>query len=178
MLELLTCEYYIATKGLHFILGPKRWRRRFSTVLHGRFGTDKNFGTKFLYSIDRVLQIFVKRLSRIDDTDGERNEIEDLLLQKAKALMTSVEYGEMLAIKLPTHLAQNAGKATSARTATSPMKETEATTSATSTRRPAKKGTTSASFHHPSEDQVNSHPQHTSWLVSEEGVDSSHSSKI
>ena len=170
MLELLTCENSIATKGLHYILDPKRWRR-FATVLHGRFGTDKSFGTKFLYSIDRALQVFFERLSRLDDADGERVELDGLLLQKANALMASVEYGETLAIELPANLAQNASKATSAKTvtATSPTKKTKATTSATGTNRPAKKGNTSASFHHPSEDHVNPHP-HTSWLVSE-GVD-------
>ena len=159
MLELLTCENSIATKGLHYILDPKRWRR-LSTVLHGRFLIDKSFGTKFLYSIDRALQVFFEKLSRVEEGDGKRLEIEGLLLAKAKTLMATVEYGETLAIELPAHLAQNS------KAPASPSKKTKAApnASATGTGRPSKKGTTTASFHHPSEDHVNASP-HTSWLV-------------
>jgi hypothetical protein len=107
MLELLTCQNSIATRGLHYILEPKRWRR-FSTVMHGRFFTDKSFGTKFLYSIDRALQMFFERVSSIDELDGDLANVTNLLLSKAVSLMTIVEYGETLAIELPALLAQNA----------------------------------------------------------------------
>ena len=64
MLELLACKNSITTRGLHYILEPKRWRR-FFTIMHGRFVMDKSFGTKFLYSIDQALQLFFERVSGI-----------------------------------------------------------------------------------------------------------------
>ena len=138
MLELLTCKNSIATKGLHYILQPKRWRR-FSTILHGRFVTDKSFGTKFLYSIDRALQVFFERVSSLDEAEGDLGDVSSLLLSKAVSLMTTVEYGESLAIELPAHLAQNT------RVAPSPPKKTKSPTTAAGSNRPAKKAATTAS---------------------------------
>ena len=44
MLELVTCPRLIATKGLHYIVNPKMWRR-YSTRIHDRFLTDTSFGS-------------------------------------------------------------------------------------------------------------------------------------
>jgi hypothetical protein len=164
MLELLTCKNSIASRGLHYILDPKRWRR-FSTILHGRFLSDKSFGTKFLYSIDRALQVFFDRLSRVEDSDDDLADIVNLLTSKAKSLMTTVEYGETLAIELPAHLAQNPKTAA---TASSP-KKTKTSTTATATTRPAKRATAATGFHHPSEDHTNKQT-HPAWMVTQ-GVD-------
>jgi hypothetical protein len=68
MLELLTCKDSIATMGLHYILNPPRWRR-YATEIHDRFVAEKPFGTKFLYSIDRTLQTFFCRMSRVSDDE-------------------------------------------------------------------------------------------------------------
>ena len=163
MLELLTCKNSIATRGLHYILDPKRWRR-FSTILHGRFLSDKSFGTKFLYSIDRALQVFFDRLSRLDDAEDDLTNIVDLLSSKARSLMTTVEYGETLAIELPAHLSQNTRPMTSA----SPPKKTKASGAAAGTTRTEKRPKASTGFHHPSEDHVNKQT-HPTWLV-EAGV--------
>ena len=62
MLELLNCKKSIATTGLAYILQPKRWRKMV-TILHDRFRTQANFGSKFVYSVDRTLQnFFIRRL--------------------------------------------------------------------------------------------------------------------
>ena len=57
MMELLTCEKSIATVGLAHILQPKRWRKMI-TILNDRFRTQPNFGSKFVYSVNRHLQNF------------------------------------------------------------------------------------------------------------------------
>ena len=62
MIELLTCKDSIATKGLAFILDPQRWCR-LTTLIHDRFKSEPNFGSKFLYSVDRALHTFFERLS-------------------------------------------------------------------------------------------------------------------
>ena len=156
----------IATKGLHYILDPARWRR-FSTTLHGRFATDKSFGTKFLYmySIDRTMQVFFDRMSSVEATghdDGD--ELGTLLLNKARALMSTVEFGESMAVELPAHLAQGGGIGPK----TSPQKAAKKSKvpAPSASGRTAKAG---GSYHHPSEDHINPHP-HPSWLVSS-GVD-------
>ena len=164
MLELQICKNSIATKGLHYILEPKRWRQ-FLTSMHGRFITDKSFRTKFLCSIDRTLQVCFELVSSLDKSEGDPDDGASLLLSKAVALMTTVEYGETLAIELlPVHLAQNTMVA-----AAPPSKKARSPTNAASSTRPTKKAVTTG-FHHPSEDYVNANP-HTSWLV-KTGVDS------
>ena len=66
MLELLTCKGSIATRGLAYILEPSQWDR-VVTLLHDRFQTEAQFGSKFVYSIDRTLQVFLDRASRSRD---------------------------------------------------------------------------------------------------------------
>ena len=63
MLELLTCKKSIATTGLAYILQPKRWRKMI-TILHDRFRTQPNFGSKFVYTVDRTLQNFFDQVDR------------------------------------------------------------------------------------------------------------------
>ena len=128
--------------------------------MHGHFVTDKSFGTKFLYSIDRALQVFFVHVSSIEESDGNLEDVTNLLLSKAVSLMTTVEYRETLAIEVPAHLAQNART-----TPASPSKKTKSpTATAASNNHPADKAATSTSFHHPSEEHVNPHT-YPSWLV-------------
>ena len=69
MLE-LTCKKLIATKGLAYILQPKRWGKMIS-ILSERFRTQPNFGSKFVYSIDRSLQNFFDQITDCDDVAEE-----------------------------------------------------------------------------------------------------------
>ena len=73
-LELLTCDESIATKGLAYVLEPKRWAR-LTTNMNDRFKTEPEFGTKFCYTLDRHLQIFFDKMTRWEDiqNDGDQH---------------------------------------------------------------------------------------------------------
>ena len=103
MLELLTCENSIATKGLHYILNPTRWRR-YATEIHDRFLAEKSFGTKFLYSVDRTLQTFFRRLTRRQGTDEALEGSPTFLLDHAVELIDKLESGASMAVTLPASL--------------------------------------------------------------------------
>ena len=130
MLELLTCKNSIATAGLAYILHPKRWRKMI-TILHDRFRTQPNFGSKFVYSVDRTLQNFFDQINDCDDvaTDGDPR----YLIRKATELMEKVEDGVTLAIALPAVLTATLKPATTK----SPNKGSTMTTATVAT--PAKK---------------------------------------
>jgi hypothetical protein len=100
-LELLTCDQSIATKGLAYVLEPRRWARM-TTNLNDRFKTEPEFGTKFCYTLDRHLQIFFDKMTRWEDipTDGDPN----YLLGKAEDLIERIEDGRGLNIVLPAAL--------------------------------------------------------------------------
>ena len=163
MLELLTCKNSIATKGLHYILNPRRWSR-LATVLHGRFQTDKAFGTKFLYSVDRALQIFFDRMSSDDSAEGGGgpNDTEGFLLGKAAQLISRIEEGEALTIELPVSLAQ-AAKQGPSQGGAKPSKKTKAATQ-TPSNRPAKKNAQGSP--NPNKDHLNGYP-HPGWGAGE-----------
>ena len=101
MLELLTCDGTIAGKGLAFILEPSSWARM-STVLNDRFKTEKDFGAKFCYTLDRHLQTFLNKMTRWEDlaTDGQPR----YLVNKAEDLLERLEDGQGLNVMLPVAL--------------------------------------------------------------------------
>ena len=101
MLELLTCKKSIATTGLAYILQPKRWRKMI-TILHDRFRTQANFGSKFVYSVDRTLQNFFDQVTDCEDITVEGDP--GYLIRDATILMEKVEDGVTLAIALPAVL--------------------------------------------------------------------------
>ncbi|KAI2496586.1 hypothetical protein MHU86_17914 [Fragilaria crotonensis] len=102
MLELLTCDGTIAGKGLAYILEPRRWSQ-LTTVLNDRFKSEKDFGAKFCYALDRHLQTFFNKVTRWEDiaTEGQSR----YLANKAEELVERLEDGQGLNVVLPTALA-------------------------------------------------------------------------
>jgi hypothetical protein len=144
-------------------LDPKRWSQ-LTTVLNDRFKSEKEFGVKFCYSLDRHLQTFFNKVTRWEDiaADGQAR----YLVNKAEELIERLEDGQGLNIVLPSALstatAPSANKPKRAGTVTpdKATKKKKATQTAGATQ--AAKDTMSAS--HPNADPV------TSWLLPE-GVD-------
>ena len=156
MLELLTCKKSIATAGLAYILNPKRWKKMI-TIMHDRFRTQPNFGSKFVYSVDRTLQNFFDQITDCDDvaTDGDPH----YLVRKATDLMEKVEDGVTLAIALPAVLTATL-KTTSATKTTSKNSVTQGSAAASATS-PAKKKKKLA---HASDEHTNT-DVHPTWAV-------------
>ena len=102
MLELLTCDGTIAGKGLAYVLEPRRWSQ-LTTVLNDRFRSEKDFGAKFCYALDRHLQTFFNKVTRWEDiaTEGQSR----YLANKAEELVERLEDGQGLNVVLPTALA-------------------------------------------------------------------------
>lgn len=113
MLEILTCKKSISTAGLAYILQPKRWRKMI-TILHDRFRTQPNFGSKFVYSVDRTLQNFFDQITDCEDVPSEGDPT--YLIRKATELMEKVADGVTLAIALPAVLTATLKAATPLRT--------------------------------------------------------------
>ena len=105
-LELLTCDESIATKGLAYVLEPKRWAR-LTTNMNDRFKTEPEFGAKFCYTLDRHLQIFFDKMTRWEDiqNDGDQH----YLVGKAEDLVERIEDGRGLNIVLPAVLKGKGG---------------------------------------------------------------------
>ena len=108
MLELLTCDDTIAGKGLAYILHPSRWARM-TTVLNDRFKSEKDFGAKFCYALDRHLQTFLNKMTRWEDlaVDGQPR----YLTLKAEELIERLEDGQGLNVILPVALSSHTGAA-------------------------------------------------------------------
>ena len=153
MLELLTCKKSIATTGLAYILQPKRWRKMI-TILHDRFRTQANFGSKFVYSVDRTLQNFFDQVTDCEDitVDGDPS----YLVRKATELMEKVEDGVTLAIALPAVLT-----ATLKPTAATAAKKPSTASGVTGAITPAKK---KKKLTHSSDEHANTNI-HPSWAV-------------
>ncbi|KAI2496250.1 hypothetical protein MHU86_18254 [Fragilaria crotonensis] len=100
-LELLTCDGTIAGKGLAYVLDASRWARM-TTILNDRFKSEKDFGAKFCYSLDRNLQTFFNKVTRWDDiaADGQSR----YLVNKAEELIERLEDGQGLNVVLPAAL--------------------------------------------------------------------------
>jgi hypothetical protein len=154
MLELLTCKDSIATVGLRYLLDPPRWRR-YATEIHDRFIAEKSFGTKFLYSVDRTLQTFFRRVSRREDGAATIEGAPNFLLDHAVDLIGKLESGTSLAVSLPASLISRGRSENS----TSPAKK--AKTSTASTASSTKKA---PPLRHHSEEHINSSP-HVDWMV-------------
>ncbi len=109
MLELLTCDDTIAGKGLSYVLEASRWSR-LSTVLNDRFKSEKDFGAKFCYALDRNLQTFFNKVTRWEDIANEGQS--RYLLHKAEELIERLEDGQGLNVVLPTALTSTASTTT------------------------------------------------------------------
>ncbi len=133
MLELLTCDGTIAGKGLALVLETHRWAQ-LTTILNDRFKSEKDFGARFCYSLDRNLQTFFNKVTRWEDmsTDGQPR----YLSNKAEELIERLEDGQGLNIVLPTALSTTATPAGAAK----PKRE-GAVTTATATASKKKKAT-------------------------------------
>ena len=105
-LELLTCDQSIATKGLAYVLEPKRWAK-LTTNMNDRFKTEPEFGTKFCYTLDRHLQIFFDKMTRWVDIQSEGDQ--HYLVSKAEDLIERIEDGRGLNIVLPAVLNKGRG---------------------------------------------------------------------
>ncbi|KAI2493347.1 hypothetical protein MHU86_21192 [Fragilaria crotonensis] len=159
MLELLTCKNSIATRGLHYILDPPRWRR-YATEIHDRFVAEKAFGTKFLYTVDRTLQTLFRRLSHLAEGDTVMEGSPTFLIDHAVDLIGKLEAGASIAVTLPASLIARGGRADAADG--SPATKKAKTKSSGGTETTAPKKTTP--YRHHSEEHVNTHP-HLEWLV-------------
>ena len=158
MLELLTCKESIATTGLAYILHPRRWRKMI-TILHDRFKTQPNFGSKFVYSVDRTLQNFFDQVTDCDDiaTEGDPR----YLIRKATELMEKVEDGVTLAIALPSVLTTTLKSTATAAPTKSTSTSGTTTKTSTTTTTPAKK---KKKLTHASDEQINS-DTYPAWVV-------------
>ena len=108
MLELLTCDGTIAGKGLAYVLESNRWAQ-LTTILNDRFKSEKDFGAKFCYSLDRHLQTFFNKVTRWEDisTEGQPR----YLANKAEELIERLEDGQGLNVVLPIALSSTAAAA-------------------------------------------------------------------
>ena len=98
MLELMTCNGSIATKGLSYVLEPRRWAY-IVNMLNSRFESEPDFGAKFCFAMDRPLQIFFEKVTHWNDicTQGEQQYLSD----KAKDLLERIELGQEINVILP-----------------------------------------------------------------------------
>ena len=107
MLELLTGEGSIASHGLSYILNQKRWDR-YAPLLAERFKTENLFGAKFVYCLDRNLQVFFAKLSKWDPNDPLTLD-PNYLRNKAEGLLDKVDDGHSLGTILPSTIYGPAG---------------------------------------------------------------------
>lgn len=107
MLELLTGEGSIASHGLSHILNPTRWDR-YAPLLAERFKTETLFGAKFVYCLDRNLQVFFAKVSKWDSIDPQSWD-PDYLRRKAEGLLDRIDDGQTLGIILPSTIYGPAG---------------------------------------------------------------------
>ena len=101
MLELLTCDGTIAGKGLAYVLDARRWGQ-LTTVLNDRFKSEKDFGAKFCYALDRHLQTFFNKVTRWEDIASEGQS--QYLTNKAEELIERLEDGQGLNVVLSVAL--------------------------------------------------------------------------
>ena len=109
-LELVSCKNSIATVGLAHILDGPRWIAN-TTLFHDRFHTEREFGSKFIYSIDRTLQIFFDKIVTSWRTISEFGD-PLFLTRKANDLLDTVEEGMTLNITLPKILSESSSTTT------------------------------------------------------------------
>jgi hypothetical protein len=107
MINLLTGEGSIASQGLSYILSPTQWDR-YAPLLAERFKTENLFGAKFVYCLDRNLQVFFAKLSKWT-VDEPRSLDPNYLRNKAEGLLDKIDDGNTLGIILPTSIYGPAG---------------------------------------------------------------------
>ena len=107
MLELLTGEGSIASHGLSYILNPKCWDR-YAPMLAERFKTENLFVAKFVYCLDRNLQVFFAKLSKWDPDDPLSLD-PNYLRSKAEGLLDKINEGNTLGTILPLSIYGPAG---------------------------------------------------------------------
>lgn len=107
MLELLTGEGSIASHGMSYILNQKRWDR-YAPLLAERFKTENLFGAKFVYCLDRNLQVFFAKLSKWDPNDPLSLD-PNYLRNKAEGLLDKIDDGHTLGTILPSTIYGPAG---------------------------------------------------------------------
>lgn len=107
MIDLLTGEGSIAAQGLSYILSPTRWDR-YAPLLAERFKTENLFGAKFVYCLDRNLQVFFAKLSKWS-ADEPHSLDPNYLRNKAEGLLDKIDDGNTLGIILPTTIYGPAG---------------------------------------------------------------------
>jgi hypothetical protein len=132
------------------------------TLLHDCFQTEPRFGSKFVYSIDRTLQVFLDRVSRSRDVSLD---IGAHYLERAPAeLMDQIERGITIAVSLP--LALSPRKSSTTTVIGGPSTKKAKTAEPKTAAKPAPRA---ASYRHPSDEHVND-DAHADWIVAK-GVD-------
>ncbi len=83
------------------MLEKGRWAQP-TTILNDRLKSEKDFGAKFCYSLNRHLQTFFNKVTRWEDiaTDGQQG----YLVNKAKDLIKRLEDDQGLNVVLPSSL--------------------------------------------------------------------------
>ena len=99
MIDLLAGENSIASHGLSHILHPKRWDR-YAPLLAERFKTENLFGAKFVYCLDRNLQVFFSKVAKWDP-DDEDPTVANYLRTKAESLLGRIDDGSIMGTILP-----------------------------------------------------------------------------
>jgi hypothetical protein len=107
MLELLTGEGSIASHGLSYILNPQRWDR-YAPLLAERFKIENLFGAKFVYWLDRNLQVFFAKTAKWDPDDPLSVD-PNYLRNKAENLLEKIDDGNTLGTILPSTIYGPAG---------------------------------------------------------------------
>ena len=107
MLDLLTGDGSIASHGLSYILNPARWDR-YAPLLAERFKTENLFGAKFVYCLDRNLQVFFSKVSKWEHSDPQSVD-PDYLRNKAETLFDKIDDGHTLGTILPSTIYGPAG---------------------------------------------------------------------
>lgn len=107
MLDLLTGEGSIGSHGLSYILSPTRWDR-YAPLIAERFKTENLFGAKFVYCLDRNLQVFFAKLTKWDPDDPLSLD-PNYLRKKAEGLLDKIDDGNTLGTILPLAIYGPAG---------------------------------------------------------------------
>jgi hypothetical protein len=100
MIDLLAGKDSIASHGLSHILHPNRWDR-YAPLLAERFKTENLFGAKFVYCLDRNLQVFFSKVAKWDPDNTDSSPIANYLRTKAESLLDRIDDGSTLGTILP-----------------------------------------------------------------------------
>jgi hypothetical protein len=107
MLELLTGEGSIASHGLSYILNPQRFGP-IRTTASRALQNGNLFGAKFVYWLDRNLQVFFAKTAKWDPDDPLSVD-PNYLRNKAENLLEKIDDGNTLGTILPSTIYGPAG---------------------------------------------------------------------